>query len=233
MSDPEKFLTRWSRRKRDVADAAVEPRAAPEAGKPAVQSEEANQLVTARAPAANAPPAAEFDLTKLPSLDSIGANSDIRVFLQAGVPSALKHAALRRAWAADPAIRDFKGLAENDWDFTAPDSMRGFGELGPQDDIKKLLAEVFGEAKPNVASQVEPPASAPSLTQPVRLADKSDPTVGVAATSEPPKVEQQQLAALDSDAMLRREETIATQQDDAKEEPAAMLVRRHGSAMPQ
>jgi len=35
----------------------------------------------------------------------------------------------RRAWAADPAIRDFKGLAENAWDFTDPTAMPGFGEL--------------------------------------------------------------------------------------------------------
>src|SRR5690349_16629058 len=62
----------------------------------------------------------EFDLASLPSLDSITAVTDVRAFLKPGVPAELASAALRRAWTADPAIRDFKGLAENDWDFTNP-----------------------------------------------------------------------------------------------------------------
>ncbi len=58
--------------------------------------------------------ASAFDPTNLPSLDSIGPQTDITVFLQSGVPAGLRLAALRRAWAMDPAIRDFKGLQEND-----------------------------------------------------------------------------------------------------------------------
>jgi hypothetical protein len=40
--------------------------------------------------------------------------------------------ALRRAWTVDPAIRDFKGLQENDWNFNDPNSTPSFGELGPR-----------------------------------------------------------------------------------------------------
>ena len=83
-----------------------------------------------------------FDPASLPSLDSIGALTDIRAFLQPGVPSELRLAALRRAWSADPAIRDFKGLAENDWDFTAPNSMLGFGDLDPSIDVS--VGDLFG-----------------------------------------------------------------------------------------
>jgi hypothetical protein len=36
---------------------------------------------------------------------------------------------LRRAWLADPAIRDFIGLSENSCDFNAPDGVPGFGSL--------------------------------------------------------------------------------------------------------
>src|SRR6185503_21147160 len=49
----------------------------------------------------------------------------------------------RRAWVTDPAIRDFVGLAENAWDFTAPDGVPGFGPLAPAD-IARLAAHVFG-----------------------------------------------------------------------------------------
>ena len=94
-----------------------------------------------------AAPKPEFDLASLPSLDSITAATDIRAFLAPGVPEELARAALRRAWAADPAIRDFKGLAENDWDFTDPTAMPGFGALPPGTDIKKMVAQIFGDGE--------------------------------------------------------------------------------------
>src|SRR3954462_14172086 len=127
---------------------------------------------------APAAPKAEFDLASLPSLDSITAATDVRAFLTPGVPADLARAALRRAWAADPAIRDFKGLAENDWDFTDPTAMPGFGALPAGTDIKKMLAQILGDGEkpaaldaaaeklaasevPHIAEQIaasEPPA---------------------------------------------------------------------------
>ena len=86
-----------------------------------------------------------FDLAALPSLDSIRAQTDITVFLQSGVPTELRLAALRRAWTMDPAIRDFKELAENDWDFNDLNSIPGFGELGPEVDVKTMVALMVGE----------------------------------------------------------------------------------------
>jgi hypothetical protein len=85
------------------------------------------------------------DATALPSLASIEAQTDITVFLRSGVPAELQIAALRRAWTVDPAIRDFKGLSENDWDFTGPSSVPGFGELGPEVDIDRMVAQIFGD----------------------------------------------------------------------------------------
>jgi hypothetical protein len=38
-----------------------------------------------------------------------------------------------RALLKDPAVRNFRGLAENDWDFTDPNGVPGFGPLPPQD----------------------------------------------------------------------------------------------------
>jgi hypothetical protein len=76
------------------------------------------------------------------------------MFMQPGVPEALSRAALRRAWSADPAIRDFIGLAENSWDFTASDGMHGFGALDPAD-AKRLLAQLFSESEPKVEAIAE------------------------------------------------------------------------------
>jgi hypothetical protein len=68
------------------------------------------------------------DAASLPSIGSIGPASDIRPFLEPGVPQDLARAALRRAWIVDPAIRDFVGPSENFWDFDASDAVRAADE---------------------------------------------------------------------------------------------------------
>lgn len=45
---------------------------------------------------------------------------------------------------ADPTIKNFVGLAENAWDFNAPDGVPGFGPLRPTDDVARLLAQAVG-----------------------------------------------------------------------------------------
>ena len=86
------------------------------------------------------------DPATLPPIETIDAQTDITVFLQNGVPNELRLAALRRAWMVDPAIRDFKGPQENDWNFNDPNSVPGFGELGPEVDVKTMVAKILGEA---------------------------------------------------------------------------------------
>jgi hypothetical protein len=134
MSD-EEFLTRWSRRKREAntADEAppparpVEPQDAPSSGTP------------------ETPADAEFDLSSLPPIESITGTTDITAFLRKGIPAELSRAALRRAWASDPAIRDFIGLAENAWDFNDPNAMPGFGPLDcSEEQLAALLERVVG-----------------------------------------------------------------------------------------
>jgi Protein of unknown function (DUF3306) len=156
----EGFLGRWSRKKidaeREAPVAPVDPTATAalpqETGLPKRQPDIDIATGTAAAPKL------EFDLASLPSLDSITAATDIRAFLGPGVPKELARAALRRAWSADPAIRDFKGLAENDWDFTDPNAMAGFGELPPGYDVKKLLAQIFGDSEKPLHRKTQRPS---------------------------------------------------------------------------
>ncbi len=225
MSDQEKFLARWSRRKLKPAnekvpveppqDAAAVPPASEDAAKPAV---------AAPARQGEATPAPEFDLSKLPSLDSIGADSDIRAFLQAGVPSALKHAALRRAWSADPAIRDYIGPNENFWEGAGPDGVPGFGDLDPSVDVKKLVAEIFRDAEPIAESRADVTSSAVASEQPRAKTD-------IPAT-ESVAHELQQSAPQKTASLLQRDENIAPQQDELPDKEAATNARRHGGAMP-
>jgi hypothetical protein len=139
MSGDESFLARWARRKRGAAPTARgQPKpentpdgAASEAAAASVAPEETLSL---------------FDPASLPPIEAIGAGSDVRPFLAAGVPADLTRAALRRAWSADPAIRHFIGLSENAWDFNAPGGVPGFGSL-PEEDARRLLARVMGETE--------------------------------------------------------------------------------------
>lgn len=134
--DDEGFLARWSRRKREAESttpAPAQPTTAPEASDTPPTSE---------------PPDIAQIVAKLPPIDQITATTDIRAFLAPGVPTELRLAALRRAWSADPAIRDFIGLAENQWDFNAPDGVPGFGSLIDPDQVRQLLAKVVGGGEP-------------------------------------------------------------------------------------
>jgi len=174
MSDEESFLARWARRKRGAAAKAHGQPKPKDAGDGAA-SEEA---------AASLPPGETqslVDPASLPPIESIGAGSDIRPFLAAGVPADLTRAALRRAWSADPAIRDFIGLSENSWDFNAPGGVPGFGSLTAED-ARRLLARVMGETEASDLArsadqrvsddQASVPASEPGQRAPDAIPDQ-------------------------------------------------------------
>ena len=69
------------------------------------------------------------------------------------MPPELTRAALRRAWAADPKIRDFVGLADYDWDFNAPGAMTGFGSLEMTDELRQQIARMVGRSLANEATE--------------------------------------------------------------------------------
>jgi hypothetical protein len=64
-------------------------------------------------------------------------------------------AALRRTWTVDPAIRDFWGVQEQDWDFSDPDSILGFGKLGPEVDLEQMVTQILGETRQVMAQAPE------------------------------------------------------------------------------
>lgn len=145
MSGSENFLARWSRRKRQAAAPLAAKRASPSGADGAA----ATDTPTAEAPHPEIP---------LPPIEAIDAATDLRPFLAPGVPAALARAALRRAWTADPAIRDFVGLAENAWDFTAPDGVPGFGTLTGEE-VRRLVAYLAPEPAPAEVPALPAPAA--------------------------------------------------------------------------
>ena len=71
----------------------------------------------------------------------------------------MTRAALRQAWSSDPAIRDFIGIAENQWDFNDPNAMPGFGPLLEGDHLPELLAQALGGRDKLAAMIPEMPVS--------------------------------------------------------------------------
>jgi hypothetical protein len=106
---------------------------------------------------------APFDLASLPTIESIAADTDIVAFLRAEVPTELTRAALRRAWTSDPAIRDFIGIAENQWDFNDPDAIPGFGPMTAKESSANALAQISSRLEEAIAKMTSPgePANAP------------------------------------------------------------------------
>jgi hypothetical protein len=236
MSESDHFLSRWSRRKQEATKQAALPAKEEIDDNQRADSPAEPMASRSETPATKSEPV--FDLSKLPSLDSIGPETDISLFLQPGVPASLSHAALRRAWSADPAIRDFIGLSENSWDFTAPDSIPGFGPLLPVDDVKQMVARIFNDQTAKLldptietsntadAAPSTPEENSAQLQQgggtTQRVVSNQDHADGVA---EAPHHQ--------TDLSQRNAENIASQQSRAIAEHAATPARRrHGGALP-
>jgi hypothetical protein len=209
MTGPDNFIRRWARLKRTSVSAHE------------IETASAKVEVTTTQPEAEEAPDQVFDPASLPSLEQIAADTDIGAFLQSGVPAELTRAALRRAWASDPAIRDFIGIAENQWDFNDPDGIPGFGPLLATDGAPGVPPQVssrlesIAEALAELPPSVEPDRS--RMTDPEPAPDKSCCT-GCGISDSPAKANEVEAAAKGGGTFERHEMSGD---------------RRHGSALPR
>jgi hypothetical protein len=208
MSDGEGFLARWSRRKHAAA-----------CERGPVTSKHADEQPQARMASLVPQNEPVVDLAKLPAIEAIGADSDIRAFLAPGVPATLVRAALRQAWSADPTIRDFIGLSESAWDFTAPAGVPGFGSLAA-DDAQRLLALLRLDPEPGPDEAAAPISHGQTPEAcPVLASGASAPPEG-RPDSHP------------GDPRTNAE-IVATQRESGKHQPSLQpKPRRHGGALP-
>jgi hypothetical protein len=259
MNDPDDFLTRWSRRKRAVAaaeKAALEKQArAPtdDAQEPVERSGQRSEAPITRSLHAGAeaekvealpteakPTEAKtkeqqdalpvFDISTLPSIESITADTDIRGFLAPGVPAELRVAALRRAWAADPKVRDFVGLADYDFDYNTPGAIAGFGPLGLTDEMRREMARLMtGWPVPAESPPAGPAQPIPEVSAPLTAEASPDHRL---TTSEQAACNQDELITNEAKAPSD-EESAAVQQDQSQSEQSMTPARRgHGGALP-
>ena len=232
MNDEKSFLARWARRKQIAAT---------DRSRQSKQVQAAPDGVASETSAASLPPDENkqpFDPASLPTIESIGAGSDVRAFLESGVPDDLARAALRRAWSLDHTIRDFVGLSENSWDFNAPGAMAGFGPIEGEE-AGRILTRLLGEPDA-IAAAMHPPLTSPTHGS-QRQADESDLVEHRATTTEATAARvsaQGQETELEEDNVAsdlpQHGRTAAPQSESASPERRSPILRRvHGSALPQ
>lgn len=218
MSD-EQFLARWSRRKHEAKVDRAEP--APEKA-----AEAHGRAPSDRAAAEPVPP--ETELSNLPPIESIDAATDITAFLRKGISQEWSRAALRRAWSADPAIRDFVGLAENSWDFNDPNAMAGFGALDySAEQVDALVRRVVGGVMETAESL--PNALAEAAEEAARSAPAD---AGFTQLSNPEK-EMTDPRPFDESAAAELPSNSAASQPVAASEESFVPRHTHGGALPR
>jgi hypothetical protein len=208
MTLSESFVSRWARLKRSSE--------IPSRTQPAETTIVQSEIAAADDPA--------FDPASLPSIEAIDLNTDIRGFLQSQVPAELTRAALRQAWASDPSIRDFIGIAENQWDFNDPEAIPGFGPLPEGYDVSGLLSQALGgrerlaDAIPEIPASIQQPPLTVTARQP------ADPGLDVRqAPDDGPR-------HLPEDGSGER---ALSANDRAEANDRPRNHRRHGSALPR
>lgn len=142
------FLSRWSRRKRGATEPAT---TADPSDASASQAEAASQAQEAGA----------VDVSQLPDIEDLSADSDFTPFLREGVPEALKRRALRKLWGLDPVFANLDGLNDYDLDYTNAATVvenlktayragRGYADDEPREPVNETAENTD-----------EPPAAAP------------------------------------------------------------------------
>ncbi|MDX1732409.1 MAG: DUF3306 domain-containing protein [Aurantimonas coralicida] len=225
------FLSRWSQRKREVADADRTAGTGTDAGLDAeaagVSLEHAASDGAPQA-AVDAPITAE-ELAALPDPEDLTAASDMTAFLRKGVPASLRNRAMRRLWSLDPAIRDYVGDARDyAWDWNVPGGVPVSGPLSATTDVKQMVKDIFGRenaapaeaAEPTVAADRSDPAESPAQVT-VADATQAAPNETVSAAPGP------QDSALPETPETMPETAAETPQQAPQNRPL-----RHGSALP-
>ena len=203
MSEDDRFLSRWSQRKRLAAEEARKAaEAAPAPAEPVAEEE-------------------PFDLSQLPDLESLTPETDISLFMQKGVPDELRNLALRKMWALDPANRNYVGDAlDYAWDWNAPGGVPGGGDLGVGFDTAKMVAQIFGDQRTdkNVIDAAAVQQIAPEVVVPSK---------DLPAEAAPEGVEAQEIAAGSCTS-----EQVALEPPKGDPVGALQKKRRHGGAAP-
>ncbi|MGE9007614.1 DUF3306 domain-containing protein [Leptospira interrogans] len=226
--DDKGFLARWSQRKQEAKEEIKQP----EREAPVADAEIAAAPATEADAEAEKEAAPEFDLSSLPSLEELTAETDITGFLRKGVPEHLRNAALRKSWALDPAIRNYVNPAlEYAYDWNTPGGVPGNSELGAGIDVARMVTQIMGTgeapAEPPVVAEV--PAEIANAPEPSGQPKPDLPDQPLRLSGQPEPVEPNPVRADAGASLGPVQEAISVASDSAAPQQP---VRRHGSAKP-
>jgi hypothetical protein len=169
-SDDEGFVSRWSRLKQrardDKAGAAEPPQPAlpVEAGPDAGKAPEGEPAEKDKKP---------FDISELPSVESLTKDSDYSAFMRAEVPEDLRQKALRRLWASDPILSAPEVLDMHNLDYNAvptfPQGIRTLYRVG-----QGMLDSLEAEEAEKRAAAAKPEGEAPGVAETSQESQVSD-----------------------------------------------------------
>jgi len=108
----EPFLQRWARRKAEAAAPVADSEV------PDVETASVDDAPPVPARTGDEDDASAIDLSTLSDIDSLDETSDFSIFMQDGVPDALRTRALNRLWRLDPTFGHVDGLLDYAEDFT-------------------------------------------------------------------------------------------------------------------
>jgi hypothetical protein len=224
MTAPENFVSRWARLKSE-SDPEPKTELVGYGSRPEASADTEMPSMKQQDEVVDEP----FDPASLPSIETITVGTDIRGFLQSRVPAALTRAALRQAWTSDPAIRDFVGIAENQWDFNDPTTMPGFGPMLETDNMPALLARALGGGDKLAGVLPEIPAPKENARSVAIEPEPANPDLSLGQSSERQPVADEICNLADEG-----KESAATQNDRvAEEDEPSRSHHSHGSALPR
>jgi hypothetical protein len=204
----EGLFGRWSRLKRESRERARRPPkrggaapretlAAPAAAADGAKDPAAAKRDETRAAGTPASPPAVADL---PPIESLTKDSDFTAFMRAGVPDALKQAALRKLWRTDPVFLKQEELHDCFGDYTNAPLITekdtaykvGRGFLDPDEEPAADKAAEAAEAAEDAEAPAAPaaPAASGPPAEPERKDEPTEATAGgpdPAADSQAPK----------------------------------------------
>ncbi len=187
MSAEEKPLSRWSRRKAEARKADTRSR-----GAAAPELPDEPLAVPAEAGDAEIQPeTSEVPPPDLPDIDSLDADSDYSVFMQAGVPAALRRLALRKLWRSDPLFSSIDEMVEYGEDFTDAATVvgnlesaykvgKGYirEEADEEEPAEEEAVPAVSEEAPEADAEQSDPGEEENDQPPEVAADEDDPTSG-------------------------------------------------------
>ncbi|HXF55270.1 MAG TPA: DUF3306 domain-containing protein [Hyphomicrobiaceae bacterium] len=237
-TDDEPFLARWSRLKRRREPQPGEESGPGTAAQPDTDksAEGARKDLAERERGQTGQSEPPLDLSKLPKIEELTADSDFAQFMDPRVPSSLRQAALRRAWTLDPRIRDFVEMSDWNYDWNVPGGAPCYGPMPTGTKVGELLAQVFQTSSKNVVQEASktPDYDKLSHSGPDTTGAPSQIAGEEAAAMAPAETEAAREKPLGASRVAEAHSTSVERENEA---PSRMGYgpprrRRHGGALP-